>query len=165
MNQSMVRIKYSPYVALLWSAMMPGFGHLYNKDYWLASAFFIIELGLNFFANINNAITQAFNPFYYKGADLHLNMSWALFYPGMYAFSMWHAYNRAIEKNALLKEIQEPVTPKLTGCFIGLTIGMQFGLIWPLYHTLLLTSLGYGLAGATIGTLLEKTILSKVPLP
>lgn len=46
----------SPVAAALWSALMPGFGQFYVRDYVHGFLLLAIELGLNSFSNLNEVI-------------------------------------------------------------------------------------------------------------
>lgn len=143
--------KRLPLAALLWSAMMPGFGQFYNRDYVMAIILFTSELAINVLGNINSYISIAFNPHVFPGEMILTEVKWLLFYPGLWSFSMWHAYNRALEINSQSDNSLHRLNTRLTGAFIGLTIGMQLGLIWPLFHGSIISSLFLGVVGLAIG--------------
>lgn len=56
-----------------------------------------------------------------------------MFYPSVYVFNIWHAYDRAKVINSELESRGEPKPPKLAnnlGFFTGLFVGMFYGLFW-----------------------------------
>ena len=92
-----------------------------------------------------------------------LNFKWALFYPSVYAFSMWHAYNRAVYMNRALKEKGVLAPKKIThynGLFMGFLLGLFFGIQWCFGGSPTSGGVSLGLAGALVGLLIEK-ILAK----
>lgn len=147
--------KRAPYAALLWSAMLPGFGQLYNRDFTVAAVLIVLEFGTNIFANLNYAIIHSFN-FSPQDSELTgVNLQWMLFYPGIWSYSMWQACNKAWEINGAI-EGNGDVRTRFTGLFIGLTICMQLGVIWPVLHSQVLTGLVFGFFGAVLGNLCER---------
>jgi hypothetical protein len=153
----------SPWAALLWSAMLPGLGQLYNRDHWIGLLILLLELSLNFFSNLNYQIILEFNV--HPHSELtHMNLHWLMFYPGIYSFSMWHAFNCAAAQN---QELQLQGTrpthhlPRLTGLFIGLSIGLLFGIIWPYKQFPILSGLGYGCIAMAVGHALDLFLHSK----
>lgn len=152
----------TPWVALTWSAMLPGLGQLYNHDYLVAILLLILEIGINFFSCLNCAILSEFRTSF-PHAIKPDHLQWILFYPSIYAFSMWHALNRSIEINQSLKKqgVELTTPPKLTGLFIAFCIGMLFGIIWPYNKHHILTGLAGGIAGMPIGYVLEKALHSR----
>lgn len=151
----------APWIALLWSAMLPGLGHFYNKDYILGITLLFLEIGVNCMANLNQGIYYAFNG-YFADACSVINYQWILFYPAIYAFSMWHAYNNAIDINADL----EVVPPKqqrsrYTGAFIGFTLGLLFGTIWN-YQLVIVVGLVEGVVGLVAGYYIEKYLTQNI---
>ncbi|MBO0961008.1 hypothetical protein J1P26_15005 [Neobacillus sp. MM2021_6] len=119
----------SPNAAMLWSLVLPGFGQLYNKDYFMGITLLGLEFLINLKSNLNLVLVNSF-----KGdilaAHQPVNYSWALFYPSVYGFAMWQAFNTARVNNHKLTGNEVERRTYLTGFFIGLVIGMDFGLFW-----------------------------------
>lgn len=152
-----------PWAALLWSAMFPGLGQLYNRDHWIGILIMILELSLNSLSNLNYQIMLEFNAQQHSQLP-HMNLHWLMFYPGIYSFSMWHAYNRAVAQNQELNlQGTQPANhhPRFTGLFIGLSIGMLFGIIWPYKQLPILSGLGYGFVAMAVGHVLDLFLHSK----
>lgn len=146
-------LKRTPYAALLWSAMMPGFGQLYNRDFFIGAFLLVLEFGINTFANLNYIILQSFNLNHVNVTTT--NLQWMMFYPGIWSYSMWQAYNRACEINCRIEGFGiEPA--RYTGLFVGLSVFMQFGIIWPVIHSQVISALLFGGVGALTGYLFEK---------
>nr|WP_092071939.1 PAS domain-containing protein [Dendrosporobacter quercicolus]NSL48727.1 PAS domain-containing protein [Dendrosporobacter quercicolus DSM 1736]SDM34488.1 PAS domain S-box-containing protein [Dendrosporobacter quercicolus] len=147
--------KRTPYAALLWSAMLPGFGQMYNRDFIVGAVLIILEFGTNILAKLNYAIIHSFNLSPQVNELTDANFQWMLFYPGIWSYSMWQAYNKAREINSVTEK-GGAVTTKFTGLFVGLTVFMQLGVIWPLLHSPILTGIIFGSFGAVIGDFCEK---------
>lgn len=147
--------KRTPYAALLWSAMLPGFGQMYNRDFIVGAVLIILEFGTNILAKLNYAIIHSFNFSSQVNELTDANFQWMLFYPGIWSYSMWQAYNKAREINSVIEKGGE-VTTKFTGLFVGLTVFMQLGVIWPVLHSPILTGIIFGSFGAVIGNFCEK---------
>jgi hypothetical protein len=156
----------SPWAALLWSAMFPGLGQLYNRDLWIGILILILELSLNSLSNLNIQIILEFNA--HQPSELtHMNLHWLMFYPGIYSFSMWHAFNCAVAQNQELNlqgSLPANHHPRFTGLFIGLSIGMLLGIIWPYKQFPILSGLGYGLIAMAVGHALDLFLHSKQSL-
>lgn len=43
----------SPYAALFWSCVLPGFGQFYNKDYIVGAVLIVLEFLINLNSNLN----------------------------------------------------------------------------------------------------------------
>lgn len=163
----------SPVSAMLWSIALPGLGQIYNRDYVPAFLLIGLEFLVNYYSNLNLAILYSFNGDFHQAHEA-INYKWGLFYPSVYGFSIWQAYNHAkahnrkLEGNTVLKKTH------LTGFFFGLVIGMDLGLFWhnlkifenvkylgflhfPVYNGLVL-----GLIGAFLGTIFEKAVRKKL---
>lgn len=146
-----------PWVAALWSMFLPGFGQLYNRDFWVGFPMLLCEIFCNWAAKLNLSIFYFFNGNLKKSFEV-MDFQWALFYPSFYAFSAWQAYNRATDINLILEEKGIPRPKKIThydelfmGMLVGLNLGLQWGLLEsPIFGTLL---------GGTIGAILGLFVI------
>lgn len=84
----------SPVAAMLWSFALPGFGQLYNRDYIIGLLLVVWEIIINLYSNLNLALMHSFHWDFEQAHDI-INYEWGLFYPSVFAFSLWHAYNKA----------------------------------------------------------------------
>lgn len=159
----------SPVAALLWSVTMVGFGQFYNGQYIFGFMLLISEFTVNILSALNLSIHHSFHGDFIKAHDV-VNYQWGLFYPSLYGFSIWQAYNKAIVMNYRRKKKEPPEKVYLTGFCIGLVVGMNLGVYWhhhnwdeiyiikfffssPVFNGLVL-----GIIAGLIGHLLEKYI-------
>ena len=153
----------SPWAALGWSAMIPGLGQLYNQEYVLGISMVFMEFYINNNAHLNLAIHHSFNLDFSScrsGIDYH----WLQFYPALWTFSMWQAYNRAIHINDKLREQDMPAKSDpvhYSALFIGLTIGLHLGSMWGIGGSAIWSGLGVGFIVAIIGFIIEKYVHSR----
>jgi len=158
----------SPISAMLWSIALPGLGQIYNRDYIPAFLLIGLEFLVSISSNLNLAILYSFNGDFQQAHSV-INYQWGLFYPAIYGFSIWQAYNYAKvnnykgEGNGVLKKTY------FTGFFFGFVIGMDLGLFWhdhkiyeevkylAILHFPVFNGLLLGFLGALLGTLIEKT--------
>ncbi|HEX7064313.1 MAG TPA: hypothetical protein VF199_04535 [Bacillales bacterium] len=122
--------KRSPLTALLWSFAAAGLGQLYNRDYIIAFALLGWEAILNLMSHLNRSLFYTFQGKFIHAHDV-VNYEWGVFYPSIWAFSMWQAYNCARNK----KEGGTSKKPELTGLFLGAVVGMNTGVMFPLSVT------------------------------
>jgi hypothetical protein len=154
----------SPAAALCWSIVMTGFGQMYNGQYIFGTFLFLFEIIVNGASNLNLSIVHSFLGHAEASHDV-FDHQWGLFYPSTYAFSMWHAYNKAITINHKQQKKDPPKETYLTSFFIAFVIGMNLGVY---YHSrfdftnhFLLTSpifngLLFGLISGFIAHFIEK---------
>ncbi|MCM3763948.1 hypothetical protein [Neobacillus niacini] len=163
----------SPCAAMLWSLMLPGFGQLYNRDFVTGFALIVLEIVINVKSELNQVLLYSFRG---KLAEAHEigDLGWGLFYPSFYAFAMWQALNFAIDFNKKQQGNEGATRTYLSGFFLGLVIGMDFGLFWhdswiadtvPLMDYPVFNGLLFGLVFAAIGHWLEKNLYRKNKRP
>lgn len=147
-------------MALLWSLAIPGFGQLYNRDYIIGLLLITLEFLINVKSGLNLTILYSFRG-QLPAAIQAANIQWLLFYPCVYSFSLWQAYNRGREINAVLNETNSSDTvckTQFNGLFVGsATIG-TLGIIYsyglgPIFGGLI----GMG-GGALAGFWIEKAL-------
>ncbi|WP_269409475.1 hypothetical protein [Lentibacillus daqui] len=153
----------SPVAALLWSLALPGFGQLYNKDYFLGIVLMVWEIVLNLQSHLNVAILYTLRGDFHL-ADRPIDFEWGLFYPSIFCYSLWQAYNQAHAINRRIQQKENSQQVYLTGFFFGMVTGMNFGIAWhggflatysPIFKTPVYSGITLGLIGAVIGHLLE----------
>jgi hypothetical protein len=157
----------SPTAAMLWSIALPGLGQLYNRDYIPAFLLLALEFLINLYSNLNLAILYSFNGDFRQGHEI-INYEWGLFYPAIYGFAVWQAYNHAKIVNHRSDGNGPPKKTYFTGCFFGLVIGMDLGLFWhnlkifeevkalTFLHFPVQNGLTFGFIGALLGAAIEK---------
>jgi uncharacterized membrane protein len=119
-------------------------------------------------ANLNLAIFHSFRGSFsqvYQAA----NIQWVLFYPCVYAFAAWQAYNKAIEINNdlnininLNNRSNDPNRrTRLNGFFAGFAMGGTLGVIYNGYIGYVFSGILGGFIGAVIGSIIEGMITKK----
>lgn len=119
----------SPYAAMLWSCVLPGFGQFYNKDYMIGA----VLIGLEFLVNLNSNLNLSLiDSFIGDANSAHhvIDYRWALFYPSLYGYAIWQAFNAAIANNNKMIGKDADQRTYLSGFFLGMVLGMDFGLFW-----------------------------------
>jgi TM2 domain-containing membrane protein YozV len=163
----------SPFVAALWSVFIPGFGQFYVQDYITGLVLIVFEIGLNLLSNLNVAIYYSFTGNFDKAASV-VDMEYGLFYPSVYVYNIWHAYNKAKADNDDLEEqgvFKQHTIHKHTGLLFGTGLGMFFGLIYQiggsslkLMNSPVFNGILMGLFGGLIGwsvEIIDKHIKAK----
>jgi hypothetical protein len=162
----------SPYAAAVWSMVLPGFGQLYNKDYIIGFVLIGFEFLINLYSNLNLALVYSFTGDFTRAHSV-IDYRWGMFYPSLYAFSIWQAFNAAKTHNARALDMMMKRRTYYTGFFIGLVVGMDLGLFWHDFPYLkqfkvlsilnlpVFSGLIYGLLLGFLGNYLEKTIYRK----
>ncbi|MGG1397118.1 hypothetical protein ABE288_04720 [Bacillus salipaludis] len=94
--------KKEPWVAFVWSFIMPGLGYFYlQRIPSILFTFFWWGLVL-YFSKLNQGIFySAIGDF--EQAKSYMNVEWLLFVPSVYGFSMYNAYVMAVENNKIYK--------------------------------------------------------------
>ncbi|WP_010531358.1 hypothetical protein [Lentibacillus jeotgali] len=159
----------SPVAAMLWSFALPGFGQIYNRDYLLGLLLVVWEVILNLYSNLNIALMHSFHGDFEVAHDI-INYEWGLFYPSVFAFSLWQAYNKAKAITYRHEHGKELTEVYFTGLFFGLTAGMNIGLTTHHLYQLqglqflavpVFSGLFFGIIGAVLGHLIEKHFVKR----
>ncbi|WP_270181327.1 hypothetical protein [Alkalihalobacillus sp. CinArs1] len=97
--------KRSPFMAALWSFLMPGLGQLYIHR--IFTAFFIVVWGVTFFyfSQALEAISLLFLGETSKATSV-IKPDWLLMLPSLYGFAIFDAYINTVENNKLYKKEQ-----------------------------------------------------------
>lgn len=156
-----MKVNRSPAIAMLWSLCIPGFGQLYNRDYINGLVLVALEFIINVKAKLNLAILFSFRgqiDFATQTADIQ----WLLFYPCVYSYSMWQAYNKAAENSQSDGEVKESSHRlRYNGHFIGAAMGGTLGIIYFEQFGVILGGILGMIAGAAVGCLTERLINSR----
>lgn len=102
----------NPWVAVAWSALLTGFGHIYNKKAFKALILLSWMVTIIYFAHLNDAIIATFNGRFDQAREI-VDYQWLLFFPSIYLFAIWDAYNDSVEKNKLFVEAQKNYLRKM----------------------------------------------------
>lgn len=96
-----------PLVAMWWSVLLPGFGHLYAESHLVGFFLMIWEAILNHMARLNLAIFHTILGEYAEAGRV-LRLEWALMYPFMYLFAIFDSYRLAVQMNQYcqIEEVQ-----------------------------------------------------------
>ena len=118
-----------------------------------------LEFLINVNANLNLAIYHSFRGSFPQVYQVS-NIQWVLFYPCVYAFAVWQAYNKAFEiNNNLNKDNNEPNRrTRLNGFFIGFVMGGTLGVIYNGSIGYVFSGILGGFLGAVIGSIIEGMI-------
>jgi hypothetical protein len=166
----------SPYAAAVWSMVLPGIGQVYNKDYLVALILLGFEFLINLYANLNLALVYSFTGDVIRAHSI-IDYRWGMFYPSLYAFSIWQAFNAAKAHNEKFHDSDAKKRTHLTGFFIGLVVGMDCGLFWhdfaflnqykvlSIFNMPVFSGLLFGLLLGWVGNFIEKTIYRKKRQP
>jgi hypothetical protein len=151
-----MKINRSPVVALLWSICIPGFGQLYNRDYIIGLLLVVLEIIINVKASLNLAILYSFRGQLLLSSQI-VDYQWLLFYPCVYVYSVWQAYNQAQILN-LPPQVDYVAISRYSGALIGGAMGGTLGIIYivtlgPIFGGILGMALG-----AAAGHMIEKVL-------
>jgi len=92
--------KRNPWVAVAWSVLMPGSGHLYTQR--LPTGFFVLVwwIAITYFSHLLQAVQYtAIGDFSQTIAIA--DPQWALFMPSLYGFTIYDSYVNTVEYNKL----------------------------------------------------------------
>lgn len=95
----------NPWLALVWSLLMPGLGPLYAMR--VPEGFFILAWAIVtvYFSHFLEAVHYTFYGEFSRAITV-LNPEWYLFMPSIYGFSLYESYVLAVEYNKLFKDEQ-----------------------------------------------------------
>ncbi|AGB42023.1 hypothetical protein Halha_2140 [Halobacteroides halobius DSM 5150] len=130
----------------LWSVAIPGFGQLLNRNYFKGVLLIGLEVLINGNANLNSAIIASF----YGDMEVAINQvnyQWLMFYPCIYMFAIWDAYQVASKD-----QVSYLAIPFIISSYLG-TIGVIYSptlrifgvLLGPVFLPILFICLGLGI--------------------
>ena len=133
---------------------------MYIGDYLIGVLLVALEFIINVKAGLNLSILYSFRGQLQNAIDV-TNFQWLLFYPCVYAYSVWQAYNRATEINRGRSQAEEGrvfANTQYNGLFIGFAMGGTLGVIYicrigPIFGGIL-----GGLIGGLTGSVIERLV-------
>ncbi|MFD2043006.1 hypothetical protein ACFSTA_01650 [Ornithinibacillus salinisoli] len=95
--------KRKPWVALMWSVVIPGLGHLYLHKVITGFFMFGYTVVILYLGHIPEAIHHTMTGNFDKAIQA-LDMQWTLYIPSIYLFILYNAYSSAVELNKLFEK-------------------------------------------------------------
>lgn len=95
--------KRKPVIALIWSALFPGLGHLYLHHVITGFFIFVYAVAITYLGHIPQAIHASMTGNFADAKEL-IDMQWALYFPSIYFFIIYDSYASAIEHNKLFEK-------------------------------------------------------------
>ncbi|MDF9408056.1 hypothetical protein L7E55_06735 [Pelotomaculum isophthalicicum JI] len=118
----------------------------------------LLELVINVKASLNLSILYSFRGQFQNASDV-ANFQWILFYPCLYAYSIWQAYNRAMEiNNGFIQAEKDRIfaNTKYNGLFIGVAMGGTLGVIYSCRIGPIFCGILGGVIGGLLGAVIER---------
>ncbi|MDF2963915.1 MAG: hypothetical protein K0S39_5650, partial [Paenibacillus sp.] len=97
--------KRIPWVALAWSALVPGLGHLYVHKVIAGLFIFGYTVAIIYFSSLPVAIHLTMVGDFIQAKNV-IDMQWLLYLPSIYTFIFYDAYVSAVEQNKLFEKEQ-----------------------------------------------------------
>ncbi|WP_240338460.1 hypothetical protein [Peribacillus alkalitolerans] len=97
--------KREPWMAMAWSFLIPGLGHLYVQKLIVGFFIFIYTLVICYFSHLPQAIQFSFTGDFSQAKQI-IDMQWFIYIPSIYTFIIYDAYISAIEQNKLFEKEQ-----------------------------------------------------------
>lgn len=97
--------KRIPWVAFMWSVLVPGLGHLYVHKVISGLFIFAYTIALLYFGNIPLCIHYSMIGDFVRAKEV-VDMQWLLYLPSVYCFIFYDAYVSAVEQNKLFEKEQ-----------------------------------------------------------
>ncbi|MEH6991211.1 hypothetical protein V7075_00690 [Neobacillus drentensis] len=95
--------KRKPWVAITWSALFPGLGHLYIHKVIAGFFIFAYTVAIMYFGHIPEGI-QFTMLGKFSDAKKVVDMQWLLYLPSIYFFILYDAYNSTVDYNLLFEK-------------------------------------------------------------
>lgn len=94
--------KKNPWVAIVWSALMPGLGHLYMHKLFTGFFIFIWFIMISYFSHFTEAFyLTAIGDF--QQVKNVVDANWLLFIPSIHTFAIYDSYTQTVENNKLFE--------------------------------------------------------------
>ncbi|WP_274363775.1 hypothetical protein [Paenibacillus thermotolerans] len=97
--------KRSPWVACMWSVLVPGLGQLYLNKLIFGLFVFLYTISLLYFGHIPMAIYYSMIGDFEQAKEI-VDMQWLLYLPSIYCYIFYDAYVSAVEQNKLFEKEQ-----------------------------------------------------------
>ncbi|WP_199615422.1 hypothetical protein [Paenibacillus alkalitolerans] len=97
--------KRKPWVALAWSALLPGLGHMYVHKVITGLFIFAYTIAIMYFSRLPVAAHYSLIGDFMQSKTT-VDMQWLLYLPSIYCFIFYDAYTSAIELNKLFEKEQ-----------------------------------------------------------
>jgi hypothetical protein len=95
--------KRKPWVAVAWSALFPGLGHLYIHKVIAGFFLFAYTVAIMYFGHIPEGIQYTMHGEFSEAKQV-VDMQWLLYLPSIYFFILYDAYSSTIEYNLLFEK-------------------------------------------------------------
>lgn len=95
--------KRNPLVALAWSALVPGLGHLYIHKVLIGFFVFGYTVAILYYGEIPLGIKHTMLGEFEQAKEV-MNIQWLLYLPSIYLFIIYDAYTSAVEYNKLFEK-------------------------------------------------------------
>jgi len=94
--------KRNPWVAPVWSGLMPGLGHLYCHR--LSTGFFVIIwwIAIAYYSHLLEAVHLTMTGSFSQATAV-LDPQWLLFLPSLYGFTIYDSYSHTVEYNKMFE--------------------------------------------------------------
>lgn len=142
---------------LLWSIALPGFGQLLNRRYVKGIILVGLEFLVNVKGNINQVIVLSFQGMIQEAIN-QADYLWLMFYPCLYFFAIWDAFNDQGGSDKPFGYLPLVFTTYLvTIAVIYSPVFTFFGnLIGPIWLSIIFTPIGLGVGSAIRWFLLQN---------
>lgn len=114
--------RVNPWLAVIWSAVTPGLGHILLRHKILGFYLLIWHITIVYKSHLSEAVYYSFIGEFQRATAI-MDLEWTLFIPSVYIFAICDTYYRSIELNKLFKMeqarfLQENYNPVKTGLFL-----------------------------------------------
>lgn len=98
--------KRTPWIAAFWSFLFTGLGHVYSHR--IISGFLMLGwmVTIAFHSRLPYVVIFTLTGQFDRIHELPINYEWALFFPSIYFFGIYDAYQQSVTLNSLFKEEQ-----------------------------------------------------------
>ncbi|KAA0548406.1 hypothetical protein FZW96_07475 [Bacillus sp. BGMRC 2118] len=95
--------KRNPVLALIWSALVPGLGHLYLHKVIIGFFIFGYTVAILYFGHIPKGVILSLLGDFQRAKEV-MNIQWLMYLPSIYIFILYDAYTSAVEYNKLFEK-------------------------------------------------------------